>query len=146
MVLSPIYFDITCNFIMLFDFNLSVSFIFFTVSFSPIKKAGKRSCLFTRRCSWLDLTLPYQVPGFLLLDFKRPQIHIYFNLVFAFEILWHSPRVPAYAASAILEFAHSKLLSGLVDNRKRRCRQGAVMCQYFGTVVFAGLANQCKTD
>ena len=112
----------------------------------PIKKAGKRICLFTRRCSQLNLALLYQVPGFLLVDFKRPGIHIYLYKVLAFEILWHSPRVPAYAASAILEFAGGKFLAGLVDNRNPWCRQRAFMCQDLRTVVFAGLANQCKAD
>jgi len=119
------------------------SFLFCLI---PIKKAGKRNCLFTRRCLWLNLALFYHVPGFLLLDFKRPEIQIYIYLVLAFEILWHSPRVPAYAASAILEIARGKLLAGLVDNFNLWFRQGAIMCQYLRTVVFAGLANQCKAD
>jgi hypothetical protein len=118
----------------------------FSIVLIPIKKAGKRGFLFTRRCLWLDLALLYHVPGFLLLDFKRPEIQIYLYLVLAFEILWHSPRVPADAASAILELAGGKLLAGLVDNCKRWCRQGAVMCQYLWAVVFAGLANHCKAD
>jgi len=148
MVLSPINFDIACTCIVLFEFILAVSppFVFSTVSFSLIKKAGKRGFLFTRRCSWLDLALLYQVPGFLLLDFKRPEIHVYLHLVLAFEILWHSPRVPADAASAILEFARGEFLAGFVDNRNRWCRQGAIMCQDLWTVVFAGLANHCKAD
>jgi len=62
------------------------------------------------------LALLYHVPGFFPLDFKRPEIHIYLYLVLAFETLWHSPRVPAYAASAILEFAGGKYIACFVHN------------------------------
>ena len=41
-----------------------------------------------------------------MFGFKRPKVDIYKYLVSAFEISWHSPRVPTTdAASAILEFA-----------------------------------------
>ena len=114
-------------------------FILFSVALTPIKKAGKRNCLFTRRCSWLYFTLLYQVPGFLLLNFNRPEIHIYLYLVLAFEILWHSPRVPAYAASAILEFARGEYCPGFIHNLQCRCFETIAVLSYVWIVTFAGL-------
>jgi len=107
----------------------------------PIKKAGKRNCLFTRRCSWLYFALLYQVPGFLLVDFNRPQIYVYFYLVLAFEILWHSPRVPADAASAILEIARGKYISCFIYNLKFRCFESTAVLYYSWIVTFAGLSG-----
>jgi hypothetical protein len=39
-----------------------------------------------------------------MLDFKGPQVHLDLHLELALEVRWHSPRVPAGATSAILEF------------------------------------------
>ena len=58
----------------------------------------------------------YRVPFVIQLPFKRPQVHIYLHLVFALEVAWHSPRVPADAASAKGEFAGGKDFSRLVNN------------------------------
>ena len=66
--------------------------------------------------------LLYQVPGFILCCFKRPQVNIHLHLVLALEILWHSPRVPADAASAILEFARGNYVSGFIYNSQFRRR------------------------
>ena len=53
----------------------------------------------------------YQVPGLLLFDLKGPQVCLDPDLVFALEPIWHSPRVPAYTASAIGELARGQDLS-----------------------------------
>lgn len=60
--------------------------------------------------------LLYQVPGFILYCFKRPQVNIYLHLILAFEIPWHPPRVPAGAASPILEIARGNYVSCLIHN------------------------------
>ena len=62
------------------------------------------------------INLPYYVPGLVLFYFKRPQVNIHQYLVLALEVLWYPPRVPAGAASAILEFAGGKHVSRLIDN------------------------------
>jgi hypothetical protein len=54
-----------------------------------------------------------------MLDFERLDIHFNLNLILAFEILWHSPRVPADAASAILEVICYQYFSFLIHNFKR---------------------------
>jgi len=72
--------------------------------------------LSARRCSWLDFSLRYEAPGFLLFDFKRPQADINRNLTPAVEIAWHSPRVPAYAASAVPECAGIENVSRIIHN------------------------------
>src|SRR4030042_5139840 len=109
--------------------------------FVPIKKAGKRNGLFTRRCLWLDLALFYHVPGFLLLDFKRPEIHIYLYQVLALAILWHSPRVPAYAASAILEIARGKYCPCFIHNLKFRGFENTAVLHYLWVITLAGLTG-----
>jgi len=53
----------------------------------------------------------YQVPGLLLFDLKGSQVCLDPDLIFALETIWHSPRVPAYAASAIGELARGQDLS-----------------------------------
>jgi len=63
------------------------------------------SCLADRIACGLGLV--NCVPGFVLLDFKWPKINVDFDSVFSFEILWYPPRVPADAASAVLELAGS---------------------------------------
>ena len=81
---------------------------FVIVKFCPNKKGGQEKLSLYPPVLVACLVLLYQVPGFLLINFKRPKIHIYLDLVLAFEILWHSPRVPAYTASAILEVARDR--------------------------------------
>jgi len=60
--------------------------------------------------------LLYRVPFVIRFPLKGPQVDINLDLVFALEVAWHSPRVPADAASAIGEFAGGKNLSRLVNN------------------------------
>ena len=73
--------------------------------------------------------LLYQVPGFLHFCFKGPKVNIYLHLVFAFEILWHSPRVPAGASSPILEFTRGKYISRFIhDLHSWRGNSPAVLC------------------
>lgn len=107
----------------------------------PKKRRAREVFLFTRRCSWLDFSLLYQVPGFLLVDFKRPGIHIYLYKVLALEILWHSPRVPAYAASAILEFAGGKYISCFIYNLQFRCFESTAVLSNLWMITFAGLSG-----
>lgn len=45
------------------------------------------------------------VPGLVLFDLKGPQVCLDPELDLALESIWHSPRVPAYAASAKGELA-----------------------------------------
>ncbi len=112
-----------------------------------IKKAGERGFLFTRRCQWHNfLILLYQVPGLLLFCcFKRPEVGIYLHLVLAFEVGWHSPRVPAGAASPILEVAGGKHRSGFIDNLHLRCRDTLLVLCYHVAVLLACLADDGKT-
>jgi hypothetical protein len=56
-------------------------------------------------------SLLYQVPGLLLFDLKGPQVCIDPDLELALEPIWHSPRVPADATSAIGELARGQDLS-----------------------------------
>ena len=86
----------------------------------------------------------YQVPGFILDCFKRPQIDIHLHLVLALEILWHSPRVPACAASAILEFARGKNVPILIYNFHFRCRSYLVVLHYNVLIVLTGLTDNIK--
>jgi len=76
-----------------------------------------------------------------MLGCKRPQVNIYLHLVFALEVVWHSPRVPADAASAIGEFTGGKNLSRLINNLHSRSSKllGVLSCPY--AVLFACLAN-----
>ncbi len=68
--------------------------------FIPIKKAAQEKCLLTRRYSRISFNSFYRVPDFLLPCFKWAVIGINLNAEFALETVWHSPRVPAYTASA----------------------------------------------
>ena len=86
----------------------------------------------------------YQVPGFILDCFKRPQIDIHLHLVLALEILWHSPRVPASAASAIGELAHGKYAAILVDNLHCRCSGPLVVLRYHIAVMLTGFTDNIK--
>jgi hypothetical protein len=90
------------------------------------------------------LALFYQVPGFLLLDFKRPEIHIYLYQVLAFEIFWNSPRVPADAASAILELAGCKYCSGFIYNLQCRRFESTAVLPYLRIVTFVRLSGDRK--
>jgi len=96
--------------------------------------AGNRGSIF----------LLYQAPGFILDCFKRPQIDIHLHLVLALEILWHSPRVPACAASAILEFTRGKNAAGLIDNFHFRCRDSLIIAHYDIAVMLSGLTDNIK--
>ena len=85
--------------------------------------------------------LLYRVPFVIQFLFKGPQVDIYLDLVFAFEIVWHSPRVPADAASAIGEFTGGKNLSRLINNLHGRGGKLLGVLSYPGAVLFACLAN-----
>ena len=85
--------------------------------------------------------LLYQVPGFILYRFKRPQVDIHLHLVLALEIPWHSPRVPADAASAILESARGKYVSCLIYNFQFWRGKSLSVLRYLGTIVHTCLAN-----
>jgi len=64
-------------------------------------------------------TLSDRMPGSFVLDLERSEIDAHLHLEPALEILWHSTRVPAGAASAILETAIEDHLSGFVYNLQR---------------------------
>lgn len=60
--------------------------------------------------------LSNEVPGLLLAYFKRPKVNVYQYLVLAFEIRWHSPRVPTGATSPKAKSAGGKRISLLVND------------------------------
>ena len=63
------------------------------------------------------LSTLYRIPFVILYSLERPKININIHPVFAFEFLWHSPRVPATSTpSTISEFARFKHVSRLIDN------------------------------
>ena len=82
-----------------------------------------------------------RVPDFLHFGFKRPKVGFNFDLVFAFEGFWYSPRVPAGAASAILEFSGGKNIAFLVNDFQFRGANVAIIFLYARTIFFAGLAD-----
>jgi len=59
-------------------------------------------------------------PRAVVLDFERSGIHFHLDLYLAAEPGWYSPRVPADAASAILELILVNHPSRLVHQRERR--------------------------
>ena len=73
--------------------------------------------MFFARRYFRFIVLFYRVPDFLFFHFKRSDIHIDVQPIFAFEIIWYLPQVPADAASAKLEAAQRKNLSSFVYNR-----------------------------
>lgn len=85
--------------------------------------------------------LLYRVPSVIRFLLKGPQVDIYLHLVFALEVAWHSPRVPADAASAIGEFAGGKNLSRLVDNLHSGGSKLVAILSYPDAVLLACLAN-----
>lgn len=85
--------------------------------------------------------LLYRVPFVIQFLFKRPQVDIYLDLVFALEVTWHSPRVPADAASAIGEFAGGKNLSSLVNDLYIRGSKLPSVLGYSDAVLLTCLAN-----
>ena len=114
MALSPVSSHITYVCIVLLDFALTTSPPFVLIaSFFPIKKAGKRGLSLYPPVLMAWFLFSNHVPDLLLFCFKRPQIHIYPHLAPVFEALWHSPRVPANAASAKLDSAIFKYVSCL---------------------------------
>ena len=86
------------------------------------------------------------MPDFLLFYLKRSKIDSYLNLKLALEILRHSPRVPAGAASSIFESTGSKNFACLVYNVKGlRLLPLTVFLDTAG-VFFSGLTLDNKTD
>ena len=83
---------------------------------TPIKKRAREFVLLTRRYTRLDFSLRYEVPRFLLLDFRRAQTYLNCKPTPAPEIAWHSPRVPATAVSAAHEFAGVDNISQFIHN------------------------------
>ena len=53
----------------------------------------------------LEHQVLHLVPFVFLFDFKRPAVHVDLNAEAAAEVIWHSPRVPADAASAVFHGA-----------------------------------------
>ncbi len=88
--------------------------------------------------------LLYQVPGFILYCFKRPQVNVHLHLVLALEILWHPPRVPADAASAILEFAGGKYVSCLIYDFGFWRRNRPIVLSNDALVLLRSLADNGK--
>ncbi len=66
------------------------------------------------------LLLLYEVPTGFLLGLRGPQVDLDSHLASAFEAGWHSPRVPAEGASAILEFVRHRHVSFLMDRDSNR--------------------------
>ena len=48
--------------------------------------------------------LIYAMPRVVLVDAEWAEAGLEFDFEFVIEVLWYPPRVPAYAASPILEF------------------------------------------
>jgi len=119
---------------------------FFHAWLFPIKKAGQRDCSGYPPVLVARFLLPYQVPSFLEFCFKRPQVNIDLNLVFAFEILWHSPRVPARTASAIPEFAGCQHVSCLVDDSGFRIGDCPIISSDEFLVLLPGLTDDSKVN
>ena len=49
--------------------------------------------------------LIYAMPRVVLVDTERAEAALEFDFEFVIEVFWYPPRVPAYSASPILEFA-----------------------------------------
>jgi hypothetical protein len=79
------------------------------------------------------------VPGLLLFCFERPKVGIYLHPALAFEIGWHSPRVPAGTTSAIFKLAGGKNGSGLVEYLKLWWRLPLFVFHNASNVSFSGL-------
>ena len=62
----------------------------------------------------------YRMPCFILHDLKRSQVDIHLDLELTLEILRHPPRIPADAASPVLEFVGHQYPSFLIHDLKRR--------------------------
>ncbi|MHC4216406.1 MAG: hypothetical protein ACYSWP_23900 [Planctomycetota bacterium] len=57
----------------------------------------------------------YRIPGLIVFLLKCSQVNIDLYPVLALEGFWYSPRVPAGASSAVLEFARGENFTFLVD-------------------------------
>ena len=90
--------------------------------------------------------LLYHVPGFILLNFKRPKVDIDLHLKFAFEILRYSPRVPAEATSPVLELSRNQHLPGLAKNLECRCRQPLPPFHYGKAISFPGAPFELQAN
>jgi hypothetical protein len=109
-----------------------------------LKKWLRENFLLARWCSWALFSF-YRLPGILEFLFKRPQVNIHLHLVLAFEITWHSPRVPAGAASAILEFARGKYISSFIHYLQSRRRLSPAVLHHHATVLFPSLPFKIET-
>jgi len=98
----------------------------------PVKKTGQERSF---------SLLLYYVPSFVLHCFERPKVNVYMYLVLAFEVPWYPPRVPANAASAILESAGGKYVSCLIDNLQFRGGKSLSVLRYRGVIAHTCPAN-----
>jgi hypothetical protein len=102
--------------------------------------------LFLPAVALYGLFSAYRVPCFIRLCFERPHVGINLHFEFSFEITWCSPRVPAGAASAIVEFVGGKNFAGLVYNVKGRRGLPLTVLLDSAGVFFSGLTLDNKTD
>lgn len=56
------------------------------------------------------------MPGSFVFDLEGSEVDIHLHLELSLEVIWHSPRVPAGAASAIPETVIEQHLSGFVND------------------------------
>ncbi len=98
-------------------------------------KQGSNTWRLDSRGPWGDLSY-----------FKRPQVNIHLHVVFALEIPWYPPRVPAGAASAIFEYAGVKNFAGLIDNLKAWWRLPSFVFFDAADVFFSGLPLHYEPD
>jgi len=139
-VFSPTIFPL--GFLLLRFCHLLPPFVF--TFFNCNKKGGKENFSLCPPAFVALFALLYQVPGFILDCFKKPQIDIHLHLVLALEILWHSPRVPADTASAILEFARGKYAAVLIDNFYFWRGDSTIVSHYHIAVMLSSLTDNIK--
>jgi hypothetical protein len=86
------------------------------------------------------------MPGLILFDLKRLQVDIHSYLDLAFQILRYPPRVPADAASPVLELPGIYDLARFINNFKRRFRDSLSVPLCTEVIQYSSLPLQPNTN